>query len=87
MSRIATTTLSTRGQIVIPEAIRRALGLEPGTQFVVLTDGGVVVLKRIESPGRREVRTLVARAARAAQRAGMKRKDLSRALREARRRG
>jgi len=29
------TTLSSKGQLVIPKAIRHALGLQPGTQFRV----------------------------------------------------
>ena len=45
MSTIATTKLSSKGQVVIPELIRKKLGLEPGTEFVVLGDKDVVVLK------------------------------------------
>ena len=36
MTSIATTRLSSKGQIVIPEEVRKALGLEPGAQFVVM---------------------------------------------------
>jgi AbrB family looped-hinge helix DNA binding protein len=36
MSEAATTKLSSKGQVVIPEEIRKKLGLEPGAQFVVL---------------------------------------------------
>ena len=73
MSDAATTTLSSKGQVVIPEDVRKALGLEPGAQFVVMGDGDVVILKRIESPGRREFLTLAARARGQARRARMKR--------------
>ena len=44
-----TTTLSSRGQIVLPSRVRRKLGLRPGTRFSVLTDGGKVVLAPQES--------------------------------------
>ena len=38
MSSIATTKLSSKDQVVIPEEIRERLGLKPGTKFVVLGD-------------------------------------------------
>ena len=50
MDEIATTRLSSKGQVVIPEAIRQRLGLRPGTQFVVLGEDGTVVLKPISAP-------------------------------------
>ena len=56
MSGLATTRLSSRGQIVIPEKIRTALRLEPGAQFVVLADADVVILKRIDAPPRSDIR-------------------------------
>jgi AbrB family looped-hinge helix DNA binding protein len=35
MKTISTTKMSSKGQIVIPEAIRKELGLKSGAQFVV----------------------------------------------------
>jgi AbrB family looped-hinge helix DNA binding protein len=46
----ATTTLSAKGQVVIPEAIRERLGLKTGAQFVVVADRDVVTLKVLEPP-------------------------------------
>ena len=54
MSETATTTLSSKGQVVIPEEIRNRLGLKAGTQFVVLGDGDVVIFKTLEAPSRDE---------------------------------
>jgi bifunctional DNA-binding transcriptional regulator/antitoxin component of YhaV-PrlF toxin-antitoxin module len=34
MTTPAITKMSSKGQVVIPEAIRKRLGLEPGTEFV-----------------------------------------------------
>ena len=45
MGTVATTRLSSKGQVVIPEEVRKALGLEVGAQFVVMGDGDTVVLK------------------------------------------
>ena len=38
MKAVTTTRLSSKGQVVIPEAIRRRLRLDPGAEFVVLGD-------------------------------------------------
>ncbi len=38
------TTLSTKGQIVIPAAIREELKMEPGTRIAVRLEGGRIVL-------------------------------------------
>lgn len=39
------TTLSVKGQIVIPQGLREALGLQPGDKFIVLVEGDAIVLK------------------------------------------
>ncbi len=77
---IATTRMSSRGQVVIPEAIRRRLGLETGVEFVVLGEGDTVVLKPISVPSMGEFDEIVARARRAARRAGLKRSDIGAAI-------
>ncbi len=87
MASIATTKLSSKGQVVIPEEVRRELGLEPGAQFVVMGEGDVVILKKIEAPDRREFLALAAKIRGQARRAGMKRSDVKKAVRAVRRRG
>lgn len=39
-----TTTLSSKGQVVLPKAARRKLGLLPGTKFVCRVRDGEIVL-------------------------------------------
>ena len=85
MASIATTKLSSKGQVVIPENVRKELGLEPGAQFVVMGEGDVVILKKIEAPNRREFLALAAKARRQTRRAGMKRSDIKKAVRAVRR--
>lgn len=80
VSDIATTTVSSRGQVVIPEAVRRKLGLEPGTQLVVIGEGDTIVLKRLEAPRMSDFDDVVKRARSAARRAGMKRTDIADAI-------
>jgi AbrB family looped-hinge helix DNA binding protein len=72
--------MSSKGQVVIPEAIRRRLGLEPGVEFVVIGEGDTIVLKPISVPSMREFDDVMERARQAARRAGMKRSDVAAAI-------
>ena len=87
MGTMATTTLSSKGQVVIPEDVRKALGLEPGAQFVVMGEGDLVILKLIETPARSEFQALAAKARGQARRAGLKPADVQKAIHKVRRRG
>lgn len=84
MSRPATTRMSSRGQVVIPEGIRRQLGLKPGSEFVVVGKRDVVILKAILPPSMKEFDDLIAEARRQARKAGLKRSDVAAAIRKAR---
>jgi len=85
LTESATTTLSSKGQVVIPEEIRTRLGLKVGAQFVVVGDRDVVIFKVLEPPALRDFDTLVGRARRAARQAGLKQADLTRAVAKVRR--
>jgi len=85
MVDISTTKMSSKGQVVIPEAIRKKLGLKSGDQFVVTGDKDVVILKSISPPSLDEFDDLIADARRQAGKAGMKRSDIKTALAKIRR--
>ena len=76
MARLATTRMSSKGQVVIPEDIRRQLRLKPGARFVVVGDKDVVILKEITPPSMAEFDRLILEARRQARKAGMKRSDV-----------
>jgi AbrB family looped-hinge helix DNA binding protein len=84
MASVGTTRMSSKGQVVIPEDVRNALGLEVGEHFVVMGDGDSVVLKRIAVPAKRELRALIARVRAKARRAGIQRGDVGEAIRRVR---
>jgi AbrB family looped-hinge helix DNA binding protein len=86
MSEIATTRLSTKGQVVIPESIRQQLHLEAGTQFVVIAEGDVVVLKVLATPGMSEFDQIIGRARKQAADAGLTTDDIDQAVRTTRKR-
>ena len=50
-----TTTVSTKGQVVLPSAVRQTLGWAPGTRLAVVTTPGGVLLK--PAPGFPETRS------------------------------
>ena len=87
MSAPATTRMSSKGQVVIPEDVRRRLKLAAGARFVVVGEGDVVILKRIALPDLAEFDALVREARRQARTAGLRPADVRRALAEARGRG
>jgi AbrB family looped-hinge helix DNA binding protein len=85
MSKAATTTLSSKGQVVIPEEIRQRLGLKAGAQFVVVADGDVVIFKRLGAPDLREFAPLVKHARLVAKKTGLRRADIAAAVDKVRR--
>ncbi len=83
-SALATTRMSSKGQIVIPEAIRKRLNLRPGVQFVVVGEEDVVILKAINSPGMEAFDKLIRQARQQAKMADLKRTDITKAVSKAR---
>jgi len=76
----STTKMSSKGQVVIPEEIRNELGLGPGTQFVVVGDRDVVILKALAPPDLGEFDDLIGEARRQANKAGMSEEDVRSAV-------
>ena len=84
MENIETTRMSSKGQVVIPEAVRNRLGLKTGAQFVVMGDRDVVILKTIATPARNEFTAIAAKVRRQAREAGLRASDIGRTVRKVR---
>ena len=84
MTPLATTKMSSKGQIVIPEDIRKRLGLKSGAQFVVVGKNDVVILKTITQPSMDEFDQLISEARKQAKKAGMKKSDITAAIQRVR---
>jgi AbrB family looped-hinge helix DNA binding protein len=80
MPNVATAKMSSKGQVVIPEVIRKKLRLKAGSQFVVVGKDDVVILKAIAPPSMEEFDMLIAAARKQARQAKMKRSDITAAL-------
>ena len=85
MSVIETTSLSSKGQIVIPNAIRKDLKVGTGAKFAVISDGHNILLKPIERPKKEEFDSLIRKSRAYTRRVGLKKKDLLKAIVEVRR--
>ena len=44
------TTMSEKGQVVIPQSVRKELGIKPKTKFLVFGRGDTVIMKKLELP-------------------------------------
>jgi AbrB family looped-hinge helix DNA binding protein len=80
VANLATTKMSSKGQVVIPEVVRKALGLESGCQFLVLGEKDAVILKTISAPSKKEFSSLISKARKEAKKAGLEPKDVSIAI-------
>ena len=86
MANLATTKMSSKGQVVIPEDIRKRLGLKAGSQFIVVGQNDVVILKAISPPSMEEFDALIAEARQKGKEAGLKQFDITAAIAKVRRR-
>ena len=84
MADLATTKMSSKGQVVIPESIRKRLKLKTGSQFVVVGDNDVVILKAIASPSLAEFDSLILEARRQGKQSGIKKSDIAAAIKKVR---
>ena len=84
MSDVATTKMSSKGQIVIPEEIRKKLKLKTGSRFMVLGENDVVILKNITPPSMDEFDDLIITARLQAKKAGLKQSEVRNIISEVR---
>ena len=82
MSQLTTevTAVSTKGQVVLPKAIRDALGLDTGAKLLVFTDGENILLKPILQPSIKEFKGLLDSAQQWASDVGMTEDDIDEAI-------
>ena len=84
MKSLATTKMSSKGQVVIPEEIRKALNLAEGNQFVVLGEKDVIILKVVTPPSMKDFDHLIARTRTEVKKAGFKKTNLKKLIKKAR---
>lgn len=84
MANVSTTRMSSKGQVVIPENIRKQLNLKAGAQFIVVGEKDVVILKNIAPPSLDEFGAIIAEARKKGKQAGIKKSDICDAIQRSR---
>jgi len=78
------TAMSTKGQIVLPKKIRSALNLDAGTQFIVFSDRGNILLKPITEPKLSDFEAVLKKAKQWASENGLQESDIDDAIKAVR---
>ena len=88
MTNVMTTKMSSKGQVVLPEALRQMYGWRSGTAFTILVYNGSIIMQPLNTPTDEEVAAefeeAVAECRRQAKDAGMTPMDISNAIAEVR---
>lgn len=84
MEKIEITSMSSKGQVVIPLDIREQLGLKEGEKFFVFGEDDAVLLKRIVTPAIKSFDRLLQKTQQFAKEKGITKKDVENAIKKAR---
>ena len=84
MNGFEVTSLSSKGQVVIPGKIREELGIDVGAKLVVFTDGTNLLLKPIEAPKADVFKKLIAESRNWAKKSKMTKTDIAKAIKKVR---
>lgn len=79
------TSLSSKGQVVIPDRIRKELGLVTGTKLIVISDGSNLLLKPLEEPKMDVFKKLMEESKKFGKQEKLKKSDLKKTMQDVRR--
>ena len=80
------TSVSSKGQVVLPKTVREALSLYAGSKLIVFTDGENILLKPITTPSLDEFESLMEKSQKWAKEVGMTENDIDDAISAVRKR-
>ena len=84
MEKFEITSMSSRGQIVIPLDIRENLGLKEGEKFVVVGEDDTIILKKLTMPSFKNFNKLLQKTQQFAKDKGVTKEDVKSAVKNAR---
>jgi len=84
MSILEVTSLSTRGQVVIPNDIRENMNLEPGTKMIIIQEGDNILLKPIKAPRMGQFGKIIALGDKVRNELNLKESDVDQAIKKVR---
>lgn len=85
MENIEVTSMSSRGQVVIPQEVRDRLRLYEGEKFIVMGEDDTIILKKLAVPSFKGFDKLLQKTREFAKNKGLKSRDVGEAIREVRR--
>jgi len=85
MSIVEVTSMSTKGQVVIPASMRRKLNIRGGSKMIVLQEGENILLKPISNPKLNEFETILQLADELSQELELHPSDIDKVIEETRR--
>jgi AbrB family looped-hinge helix DNA binding protein len=81
---VETSKLSKRGQIVVPQKVRKDLGLAEGDRFLVYGTGDAIVFKKMDLPSVEELERLTSWGRKFAETKRITRRKVAKAIKELR---
>ncbi len=84
MEKVEITSISSRGQVVIPQGVRDKLNLHEGEKFVVIGEAGTIILKKLEMPSFKGVDKLLERTREFVKTKNIKPKEVNEAVKRVR---
>ncbi len=86
MEKLEVTSMSSRGQVVIPQDIREKLHLQNGEKFIVIGEEDTIVLKKMQIPSFKGFEKLLKKTREFAKQREIKEDDITEAIKEVRKR-
>ena len=80
METIEVTSLSSRGQIVIPQGIREKMHLHEGEKFIIIGEQDTIVLKKLEVPSFKGFDMLLKKTREIVKKKGIRPRDIDEAI-------
>ena len=78
------TSISSRGQVVIPQKVREKLHINSGEKFAVIGESDTIVLKKLKEPSFNDFEMMLKKAKEHAKKHGLKAEDLNEAIKKTR---
>jgi AbrB family looped-hinge helix DNA binding protein len=84
MENIEVTSVSSRGQVVIPQNLRDKLKIQEGEKFIVIGENNTIILRKLEMPSFKGFDKLLAKTREFAKKNELKETDVEQAVKKAR---
>lgn len=86
MENVEITSVSSRGQIVIPQSLRNKMKIHEGEKFVVIGEDNTLILKKLEIPSFSGIDKLLKKTRDFAKKKEIKESDVEEAIKQTRKR-